>query len=274
MKYKLIIIVFISFSHSQISPLDLASLYSKEKNYNGAINEYKRYLFFNKESNYNTSILIELYKSYQAIEDWSNAFSVIEKAYLSTDVDSLKDRIYIDKAIMLISKEEIQRSEIILTKISNYTNYEKIKRESYYWLGLVHLYSYKWMESKKNIKKYYGEPYYEYIDSIFYNSDKLDIKSPKRARLLSLFIPGLGQIYSKDYKNGINSLILNSITSYLFLNSIMDKKYLDTLIIYYTPFRRYYQGSRSNAELIANNYNQKISQQFAEFVFNSIIIIQ
>ena len=66
-----------------------------------AINEYGRYLFFNEESVNNTTVLIELYKSNQAIEDWPNAFSTIEKAYLSTDDDSLKDRIYIDKAILI-----------------------------------------------------------------------------------------------------------------------------------------------------------------------------
>ena len=274
MKYKFIVLLFISISQSQISPLDLARLYSEEKNYNSAILEYKRYLFFNKQSNNSTTVLLELYKSYQAIEDWPNAFSTIEKAYLSIADDSLKDRIYIDKAIMLISKGEIQRSEIILTKISKYTNYEKIKRESYYWLGLGHLYSYKWMEAKNNIKKYFGVSYNQYIDSIFINSNKLDLKSPQRARLFSLIIPGLGQIYSKDYKNGINSLILNSLTSYLFFNSIIDKNYQNSLVIYYTPFERYYQGSRSNAELIAKNYNQRISRKFAESVFNSILNIQ
>lgn len=274
MKYKFIALIFISISQTQISPLDLARLYSEEKNYNSAILEYKRYLFFNKQSNNSTTVLLELYKSYQAIEDWQNVFSTLEKAYLSTDDDSLKDRIYIDKAILLISKGEIQRSEIILTKISTFTKYEQIKRESYYWLGLGHLYSYKWSAAKNNMKKYYGASYNHYLDSIFINSNKLDIKSPQRARLFSLFIPGLGQIYSKDYKNGMNSLILNSLTSYFLFNSIIDKKYWDALIIYYTPFERYYWGSSRNAELIANNYNQKISKQFAESVFNSILKIQ
>jgi len=274
LKYKFIALIFISISQTQISPLDLARLYSEEKNYNSAILEYKRYLFFNKQSNNSTTVLLELYKSYQAIEDWQNVFSTLEKAYLSTDDDSLKDRIYIDKAILLISKGEIQRSEIILTKISTFTKYEQIKRESYYWLGLGHLYSYKWSAAKNNMKKYYGASYNHYLDSIFINSNKLDIKSPQRARLFSLFIPGLGQIYSKDYKNGMNSLILNSLTSYFLFNSIIDKKYWDALIIYYTPFERYYWGSSRNAELIANNYNQKISKQFAESVFNSILKIQ
>ena len=130
------------------------------------------------------------------------------------------------------------------------------------------------MEAKNIMKKYYGESYNQYLDSIFINSNKLDLKSPQRARLFSLFIPGLGQIYSKDYKNGMNSLILNSLTSYFLFNSIIDRNYWDALIIYYTPFERYYWGSSKNAELIANNYNQKISKQFAESVFNSILKIQ
>ena len=37
--------------------------------------------------------------------------------HFSTDNDSIKERIYIDKAITLISEGELQRAEIILTKI-------------------------------------------------------------------------------------------------------------------------------------------------------------
>ena len=273
MRYKSIILLFISVSISQINPVDLARLYYNEGNYLESINEYKRYLFFNKNPVDKPAILIELYKSYQAIENWKNAFETIEMAYLASD-DSTKDRIYIDKALMLISIGELQKSEIILTKISTFTKYDKIKRESYYWLGLGNLYSYKWSAAKNNMKKYYGEPHRQYIDSIFSDADKLDFKSPKRARILSLFVPGLGQIYSKDYKNGFNSLIINSITSYFLLNSIINKNYFESLIIYFTAFERYYQGSRSNAELIANNYNQKISKQFSESLSNSILKIQ
>ena len=152
MKYKFIFLLSLSIFQSQIFPVDLARLYSEEKNYSEAINEYGRYLFFNEESVNNTTVLIELYKSYQAIEDWPNAFAAIEKAYLSTDDDSTKDKIYIDKAIMLISTNEIQRSEIILTKISTFTKYEKIQKESFYWLGLGHLYSHKWADAKNNMK--------------------------------------------------------------------------------------------------------------------------
>ena len=224
------------------------------------------------------SIYILSFKESSSVDRYAfsiveNAFETIEMAYLTSD-DSTKDRIYIDKAIMLISIGELQKSEIILTKIATFTKYDKIKRESYYWLGLGNLYSYKWSAAKNNMKKYYGESHRQYIDSIFSDADKLDFKSPIRARVLSLFVPGLGQIYSKDYKNGFNSLIINSITSYFLLNSIINKNYFESLIIYFTAFERYYQGSRSNAELIANNYNQKISKQFAESVFNSILKIQ
>ena len=129
MKYKFIILLFISISISQTSLIDLARLYSEEKNWRGAINEYNRYLFFNKMSEHKTIVLIELYRIYQAMEDFPNVFATIEKAYTSTDNDSIKERIYIDKAIMLISKGELQRAEIILTKISAFSNYEKITIE-------------------------------------------------------------------------------------------------------------------------------------------------
>ena len=174
-------------------------------------------------SEHKTIVLIELYRIYQAMENFPNVFATIENAYTSTDNDSIKERIYIDKAIMLISKGELQRAEIILTKISAFSNYEKIKRESFYWLGIGQLYSYKWAESKNNMKKFYGRPYNTYIDSIFSNSDKLDLKSPKRARLFSLFLPGLGQIYAKDYKIDRREKILWGRT--ITISSIIKSRY-------------------------------------------------
>ena len=274
MIYRLLILFFLSIIRPQISPLNLAKFYAEEKNFSAAINEYNRYLFFNKNSFNNTKVLIKLYNCYKDIEDWARALDVVEKAYFSTDNDSIKDLILTDKAIMLMSSGETSRAEIILSRVSTFTKYKSIQKESFYFLGICHLFSFKWLEAKNNFHKYYGPLYKQYIDSVFINTSQIDIRSPQRARILSLIIPGLGQFYSKDYKNGINSLLLNSLTSYLIINSLVDKNYFDAIFIYYTPFERYYWGSSRNAELIAQNYNQNQNRKFATSVLKSITNLQ
>ena len=274
MRYSFFILFTFSIIRPQTLPLELARLYAGEKNYAASINEYNRHLFFNKRSSNNTKVLIELYNCYKATENWPKALVTVEKAYLSTNSDSTKDIILTDKAVILMSKGESYRAEMILTRISTFTKYKSIKNESFYWLGLCHLFSYKWLQAKNNFHKYYGKTYKQQIDSMFARSSQLDIKSPQKARVLSFVIPGLGQFYSKDYKNGINSLILNLLTSCLFFNSLIEKNYFDAIIIYYIPFERYYWGSSSNAELIAQNYNHKTNQKFANSVLESIANIQ
>ena len=66
-----------------------------------------------------------------------------------------------------------------------------------------------------------------------------------------MIMPGLGQIYVGDIKNGLNSFILSAGLFALGLRSAYINNPLDAAISVLPWFQRYYQGGFKKAELIA-----------------------
>jgi tetratricopeptide (TPR) repeat protein len=90
------------------------------------------------------------------------------------------------------------------------------------------------------------------LDNLF--SDKrLRTPKPKIARNLSFFLPGLGQFYAGDLKNGVNSLALNTAMLGLTYNIVLNYTALDAFLAVIPWFQRYYLGGTEKAEIIAQN---------------------
>ena len=108
---------------AQLSPVELARQYVKDNNYNSAIIEYKRYLFFNNSLD-NFDILKELFNVYHTIGDWTNALITLESVYVLIDDNFIKDRMLIDKGIILISKGDLQRAEMLFLRLLMSSHHE------------------------------------------------------------------------------------------------------------------------------------------------------
>jgi hypothetical protein len=89
------------------------------------------------------------------------------------------------------------------------------------------------------------------VDVLFEKNRKVDKISPKRAKIMSMIIPGLGQLYVGDIKNGLNSFILSVGLFSLGVRSAIINNPLDAAISTLPWFQRYYQGGFKKAELIA-----------------------
>lgn len=77
--------------------------------------------------------------------------------------------------------------------------------------------------------------------------------NPKTARILSIIIPGAGQFYVGDIKNGINSLLLTGGLAVLSVYVAMTYSILDAFISIIPWYQRYYTGGIKKASIIARN---------------------
>ena len=68
---------------------------------------------------------------------------------------------------------------------------------------------------------------------------------------MSMIVPGLGQLYVGDVKNGLKSFVLSVGLFSLGLRSALINNPLDAAISTLPWFQRYYQGGFKKAELIA-----------------------
>lgn len=83
--------------------------------------------------------------------------------------------------------------------------------------------------------------------------------NPELARWLS-FVPGTGQFYAGDIKNGLNSLLLNAGLFALGFNIVQNYALVDAVISVLPWLQRYYLGGTEAAERIATSKRQQNRQ--------------
>ncbi|MEX0684376.1 MAG: hypothetical protein WD098_00110 [Balneolales bacterium] len=84
---------------------------------------------------------------------------------------------------------------------------------------------------------------------------EVEQKSSSKAKMLSSFLPGSGQLYAHSYKNAFGALFVNTLTTGLIIRSVKLERYHHASLIGLLLWWRYYDGNRDNAAHSANSYN-------------------
>lgn len=89
------------------------------------------------------------------------------------------------------------------------------------------------------------------IDSLLTDNPMMQRPIPKRAKALSIIVPGLGQLYAGDYRNAANSFILSS--ALITLAVYVGARYglVNAFFTVMPWYQRYFTGGFTNAESIA-----------------------
>ena len=111
------------------------------------------------------------------------------------------------------------------------------------------------------------------IRYIFADTALLSKPKEKTARLLSAFVPGAGQVYAGDLKNGINSFLLIGGFSYIMIISSATYGIGNALVLVSPWLLRYYMGGIKKAGHISGvkkSYNkEKVKQRILKAVYSS-----
>jgi len=94
-------------------------------------------------------------------------------------------------------------------------------------------------------------------------------KSEKTALLLSLFLPGSGQVYASDFRQGLMDFLINMGSGYLLYNALKQQKYVDASLVFFFLINRFYLGSLYNAQKSAQEYNMKQRQKWQQTIIDS-----
>jgi hypothetical protein len=270
-KLKILFTLLLSFLFSlAIFGQDLSETFKfgKEQflygNSNSAALAFERVLFFSEDSfqieslNYLGEIELRNAQPLKAANYFQRAYNLEQDrnqqvAYLLKKCSSLLEAGDIDLALIdLLSIEDdildsLRKTKYLLQGIAHFSRMSFPESHQSFLLAF---------DENETIKK-------NKIDSLFVVLESIKGPKPKKARILSTFLPGLGQLYAGDIKNGINSFVLTGVLFALGINTAINLTLLDALMTVAPWFQRYYMGGYNRAENIAaEKFKEKQNRVF------------
>ncbi|MFN8428738.1 MAG: hypothetical protein U0V04_02065 [Spirosomataceae bacterium] len=222
------------------------ALYS-QKSHQSAVEAYKRILFFDSTSQYSKAIYPKIANSLFETGKYQEASDYYDLAFFSEENDSLKTYFMLKKASSNLILRQYDYAQIELLNLPDSLS-ENFKIQKNFLESILFFAKGEFENSKDNFNKII--PDQGKVETIFKKNKKIDKISPKKAKIMSMIIPGLGQLYAGDIKNGLNSLILTGGLFALGINSAINNGFLDAAISVLPWFQRYYQGGFNKAEII------------------------
>ena len=226
----------------------------ESQNYHTAVKEYQRVLFFNSER-YGDYVYQRLADCYFNSSQLSKAAKYYNLAYFVTDNDSLKNEILFKETTCYLLEKNFNYALIeLLSLTDSLPEYFYNKQQFYLGVSYFGLEDFKLAQEcfLNSIDSSHISAKQE-IEAIFTGRKNLYRPNPKAALYMSLFLPGLGQFYAGDIKNGINSLALTGALFWLGMRTARQYAAIDAFMAVFPWFLRYYQGGYNHAQQIAEN---------------------
>ncbi len=102
-------------------------------------------------------------------------------------------------------------------------------------------------------------------------SAKKRLRSPEKARLISLLFPGAGMVYAGNLYEGTLSFLVNGSLLFLTSRALMKKRYIDALLIVQFGLIRFYSGGASRSYTLAERRNESIRNKLFSYIFREYL---
>ena len=250
----LVIINFFFLQSSYGQNLDEIVEFSDQQfakgNFELAANEYNRALFFGYQAQDQLYLKIaNCYFNQNQLEQCSGFY---DRAYFSSSSDSIKTEAILGKSFSLILDKNylLALSELMnidSAKIkSQDIKFNFLKALAYFGLHQDELSDEAF---KKCAKELSADISLSEIETEFDAIKKSEKRyNPHTAWLLSLFVPGTGQLYSGEYKEAANSAVLLGGLLYLTISFAGKYSVFEAIAVVLPWFQRYYMGGANKAE--------------------------
>ncbi|MCP9762765.1 tetratricopeptide repeat protein [Lacihabitans soyangensis] len=239
---------FGSFGQGLESTFRFANTLYEQKSYQNAVEAYKRVLFFDTLSVYGPEVYPKIADCLFSLKKYQESASYFDLAYFSTQDSVLKDAYILKKISCFLILQQYDYAEVELLGMDETTD-PKQQADKDFNEAILRFAKQEYDLSEQMFKKIVADT--SLVNELFEKNKKISKISPKKAKVLSMIMPGLGQLYVGDVKNGLNSFLLSTGLLALGLRSAFINNPLDAAIATLPWFQRYYQGGYKKAELIA-----------------------
>ena len=235
-------------------PLSLGRHLAALGNYDAAITEYKRFLFFHSDDDRIGEVYYNMGIAYRAQEQWTEAITALRAATHFATNSEAKSEYQLELAVTLIASQNYDLAQLELIKVTMRTPSALLYRRALFLQAVAYIYQLRWDEAREALQNYTTD---EKLNTLFDAANDMPLKSAKTARVLSTILPGTGQIYVGDWRGGLNALVLNGVLGFLTVDTVLDGHYVDAALWVGLIVLRYYRGNTFRAGQAAERFNQQ-----------------
>lgn len=262
--YEVVITLLLFSNFAAIAeehPLSLSRHFAAQGNYDAAITEYKRFLFFHPDDARVGEIYYNIGLAYRAQELWSEAITGLQTAIHLAANGEAKSEYQLELAVTLIAAQDYDLARLESIKVMMRSPSIGLYRRALFLQGVACIYQFKWEEAREALQTYTTD---EGLQALFDDALNMPQKSVRVAKVLSQILPGMGQIYVGNWRDGLNALVLNGALGFLTVDAVLDGHYVDAALWGTFIFWRYYQGNTFRAEQVVEQFNLRASRQMAD----------
>ena len=267
LKYTKILVVslLLFLSNTKASCQNLSQTYQfglqayEQQNYAAAINAYERVVFFDDADSLRPQVYYQLAQCYYNVQNYPKAQNYYDLAYNLAVTDSQKTQFTLSKVSCLLAQKDASAALTELYSIDENMVAKPFQKKIRVYYGICFFALKDFEKSQAFFLKAATDTATKIaIKNAFIRVKATNEINPKTAQWLSTFVPGLGQLYAGDLKNGLNSIALTALLAAWAGNIAQNNRPIDAILTVYPWFQRYYNGGRKHAFDIAK---QAVSQR-------------
>ncbi len=199
-------------------------------------------MFFDSASRYKDSTSKILGKAYFMLGRFNRSAHYYDLAYeYASNKEKSPNRFLLSKAKALLMNKDYNLAKAELLSIPGEVERQK-KREKSLLLGIAAYKKGAFDKAEGHFLKAVPQSDSARVAQLFRKNERLKRYDSWVPRIMSLLIPGSGQMVLGDFKNGINSLLLTGGIYALFISTARTYTVLEAIIGVFPTFQRYYMG--------------------------------
>jgi len=243
------------------SPLSLGSHFFKLGNFDAAITEYRRFLYFHPADPRTAETYRNIGIAFREQGHWREAVAAMHAAWQQASNSEEKSKYQLELAVIFIAAQDYDLGRLELIKARRRNPSAPVHRRVQFLESIALIYQFRWAEAGVVLRNYTTD---EKLDTLLENAVNAPQKSARLAKVLSAILPGAGQVYAGNWRSGLNALTLNGALGYLTVDAVLDRHYVDAALWGVAIFSRYYRGNIFRAEEAVKQFNLQQSRRAAE----------
>ncbi len=276
MNLKRAVLFFLMLTHpffcdftaiAEKNPLVLGAHFFKLENYDAAITEYKRFLFFHPDDTRAAETYHKIGLGYRTQGLWQHAISAMRNAVQHAAAKEEKSEYQLELAVTLIATQNYDLARLELIKVTIRNPSGPLYQRALFLQAVAHIYQFQWEQTREVLRNYTTD---EMLDKLLEDAVNLPRKSTRVAKVLSAILPGAGQIYAGNWRSGLNALALNGALGFVAVDTALDRHYVDAALWTHFIFLRYYQGNFYRAGKAVDEFNENASRRAADNILKRL----